>query len=71
MSEPLATPKTMSDLGDEAPGNADGRGRQGPLPTAGDRDTALLALLCVILALGALAVYKLAGAIASACWACG
>jgi hypothetical protein len=36
-----------------------------------DRNTTLLALLCVILALGALAVYELANAIASACWACG
>lgn len=37
----------------------------------GDRDTALLALLCLILALGAVAVYLLANAIATACWACG
>lgn len=37
----------------------------------GNRDSALLALLLAILALGALAVYKLANAISSACWACG
>ncbi len=36
-----------------------------------DRDTALLAFLLLCLALGALAVYKLAEAIGSACWACG
>jgi hypothetical protein len=36
-----------------------------------DRDTALLAFLLLCLALGALAVYKLAEAISSACWVCG
>lgn len=37
----------------------------------GDRETALLVLLCLMLALGTVAVYLLADAIASACWACG
>ena len=69
MPEPLPTPKKLFDLEDEALIKAGGRSRQ--VPAAGDRDSALLALLCAILALGALAVYKLANAIASACWACG
>ena len=63
MSEPLPTPEKIFE--DEA------LSRQEALPTAGDRDSALLALLCAVLALGAFAIYKLANAIASACWACG
>lgn len=71
MSEPLPTPEKISDLERELRGDAGGRSRDETLPAAGDRDSALLALVCAMLALGALAVYKLADAIATACWACG
>lgn len=47
------------------------QGKASALLMAGDRDAALLALLCLMLGLAALLVYMLADAIASACWACG
>ena len=37
----------------------------------GDPDATQLALVCVILVMGVIAVYKIANAISSACWACG
>lgn len=39
--------------------------------SGGDKDSYLIALICAMLALGALAIYKIADAIGSACWACG
>ena len=67
MPNPLPAPKRPSHVEDEGELNADGRSRQG----GSDRDIRLLALIWLMLLLSAVAFYKLAALVASACWACG
>lgn len=67
MADPLPTPKNILGTDGESQVNAENGNRQ----EGSDRDTRLMTLIGLMLLLAALAFYKLADLIASACWACG
>lgn len=67
MPDLLPAPKKILRLNGHGRVDADGRSRQ----EKSDRDIRLLPIIGLMLLLAAVAFYKLAGLIASTCWACG